>query len=129
METIKVKEICGEYCIDENDVLELSKRIIEQLNTNLKVTLDFNGVDTVLTAFFNGLLSELFSKFDQTKIQNLIEFTDSTSDSIKKKYARSFENAKKFYSAPREVQNQIKDRINKIFNKEISLNEPLGASC
>lgn len=129
MKTIKVKEICGDYCIAENDVQELSREIVKKLEKNEKISLDFSDVNTVLTAFFNGLFSELFANFEAEKIQNYIEFAESTSDSIRKRYSSSFNTAKKFYSASQEVQNQIRAKVDKIFNQEISLNEPFGASC
>ena len=128
MEIIKVKEICGEYCIDENDVQVVSKKIIEKLNENIKVILDFSEVNLVLMAFFNGLFSGLFKKFDQTIIENLIGLTESTHDAVVKKYTRSLENAKMFYSYPCKVQNQICDMVDKIFSKEIALNNHLGTS-
>ncbi|MBD3290219.1 DUF4325 domain-containing protein [candidate division KSB1 bacterium] len=129
METINVNEICGEYCIAENDVEKLSQEIIKNLENNVKVSLDFSEVNTVLTAFFNGLLSELFTKFDADIIQNFIEFKQPTSESILKRYSKSFNTAKKFFSTEPEVQDQIKAKVNKIFNKEICLNESLSASC
>jgi hypothetical protein len=129
MEIIRVQKICGEYCIAEDDVQELSQEIAERLEKNQKVILDFSEVNTVLTAFFNGLLSELFIKFDADKIQNFIEFAATTSVSIRKRYASSFITAQKFYSASPEVQNQIRANVDKIFNQEISLNEPFSAAC
>ncbi len=96
---------------------------------NISVILDFSEVNIVLTAFINGLLSKIFSRCELTKIQNLIGFTESTHNSIIKKYTRSFDNARKFYSLPQEKQAEIKDRLNKIFNMEIALNNPLSISC
>lgn len=119
---IRVKEICGEYCIDENDVKQLSKVIIENIHEQNAVELDFEGVDTVLTAFFNGLVGELFQHFDFQTIKKTISFSESSQANLAEKFRKSLYNAKNFYEAPREVQIQVKEKINRYFT-EIDVNE------
>lgn len=118
--TIKVKDLCGEFCIDENDISQLAKIIVKELKKNNKIELDFQGVDTVLTAFFNGLMGELFEQFDYQVINKSIIFEKSTSRNIKNKYEKSLENAKAFYSNPAKIQKNIRRKIDTIF-KEIEI--------
>lgn len=119
---IKVKEICGEFCIDENDVKQLSKVIIENIQKQNAVELDFEGVDTVLTAFFNGLVGELFQYFDFKTINQMVTFSESSQANLADKFQKSLSNARNFYEAPKEVQIQVKEKINRYFT-EIDVNE------
>lgn len=126
--TIKVFDLCGEYCIDENDVKNLSQVLIDEIRNGYKVELDFSEVDTVLTAFLNSVIGDLFEEFDYNIIKQHFTFTEDTSKAIKEKFYRSLENAKNFYESPKEKQEEIKERVRKIFIKEIDVNEPIQHS-
>ena len=121
---IKVFDLCGEFCIDETDVHNLSEKMREFLKEGKSVELDFYHVDTVLTAFFNSLLGDLFEDFDYKTIKKLIQFSDKTPESIRDKFIRSLDNAKKYYESPKNVQDETKERVRKIFREEIDLDEP-----
>jgi len=120
--TINVKDLCGEFCIDENDVKQLSQAIAENLGKQNTVELDFAGVDTVLTAFLNGLVGELFQRFEYQTIKNSISFSHNSPVNIAGKFEKSLYNAKTFYEAPKQVQSKIKEKVNRIFT-EIDIND------
>lgn len=127
--TIKVKDVCGEYCIDENDVQNIYEDIVESLEKEEEIELDFEGVDTVLTAYFNSLIGELFKKYNFDFIKKYISFSDETPPRIIDKFSKSLENARRFYESSVEEQDKIKDRVSKIFRREIDINEPLPDSA
>ncbi len=120
--SIDVHKLCGEYCIDVNDVSALAETIILNLENNNSVLLDFSKVDTVLTAFFNGLMGKLFEKFNYETIQSQISFSEGTSENIRSRFEKSLQNARAFYSTPPDVQETIKEKIEVIF-KEINLDK------
>lgn len=114
---IRVKELCGEYCIDEHDVNQLAAAIITRLKQSEPVILDFEGVDTLLTAFFNGLLGKLFAELDFTTIKESVTFADSTPAIIRDKFQKSLENARVYYTAPQDIQKTIRKKITNIFTE------------
>jgi hypothetical protein len=120
--TISVLNLCGEFCIDENDVTALAETIISNLDKQTQVLLDFSGVDTVLTAFFNGLMGKLFEKFDYETLHSQVGFVERTPENVRSRYEKSLQNARAFYSAPADVRNTIKEKIDVIF-KEIDLDK------
>lgn len=119
---IDVKALCGEYCIDENDVTNLADAITLHLKSGDPVELNFQEVDTVLTAFFNGLFGQLFKVFDSATLESKIAFVENTPESIRSRYGKSFQNAKAFYNSPANVQQVIRKKIDRLF-KEIEVDE------
>ncbi len=126
---IKIKDVCGEFCIDENDIQNLNNLIYQNLIDKKEIILDFTDVDTVLSAFFNGLLSELFKTFKYNEIQNFVKFSKNTSPSINDKFNKSLENAKKFFDLSEKDQKRIREKVNQIFRQEINLNESPHSVC
>lgn len=57
---IKVKEfIKGDTAVSYEDGKECYKKIIEGINSNQDIILDFSGIDYVITAFLNPIIGDL----------------------------------------------------------------------
>lgn len=113
---IKVRELCGEYCIADADAKILADAIVENLNDEKPVTLDFEKVDTVLSAFFNSLFSHLVNQFTLEQISSGIKLNGSSSESVQKKYQLSLNAAQNFLEKPEEIRSIIRRRVNREFN-------------
>src|SRR5699024_8879030 len=53
---------------------ELFRRIVELLNDKKTVTLDFNGITNVTTAFLNRAIGNLYNEFDSETLKRKVHY-------------------------------------------------------
>lgn len=97
METIQVKTMTV-LCLAERDGMLLREKIQDALKSNQKICVDFEGITTFATPFFNVSLGYFIGKLgiqtfgDQIEVINLSSFGESV-------YQRVYENAMTYYES------------------------------
>lgn len=72
MNTILIKNyIEGNTAVSYDDGKKCQKDIIESLKKNDKITLDFSGIDYVITAFLNPIIGDLILECGNDVMKNI----------------------------------------------------------
>ena len=77
------KYIDGDTAVSYRDGKKCQKEILHSLNDNEKITLDFSGVDYVITAFLNPVIGDLILECGNG-IMKRIEIKNANESIIKK---------------------------------------------
>lgn len=106
---INIVSVIGDtYGVEAGDgqkVYDLLKKAFDQQH---KVTLSFQNIVMLTTAFLNTAIGQLYKDYDQQTIRELLQL-DALSDSGKISLKRVVEAAKKFYNEPDALQKSIDD--------------------
>lgn len=87
----------GGLCVASEDGQKVHDKIIPLLRENRKVTLSFDGVDTLISAFLNAAVGQLYGEFTEEKIRELLTVRDMSPDDIGI-LKRVVENAKRYFA-------------------------------
>ena len=91
--------IGGPICVDAQDGEKVFEAIRDHLKNHEHVTLSFEGVEFVISAFLNVAIGKLYDKFTEDDIKN--RFTvDGMKLEDKTKLERAHKNGKAFYKNP-----------------------------
>jgi hypothetical protein len=99
MKTLKIFDLIGEDCVSGDDGRLLYSQMEPVLATGEQVELDFFGVDTVASPFFNAGIGRWLEKMDLKELEKKVHFSHLPS-SAPCLLKRVFENAESFYSDP-----------------------------
>ncbi len=98
-EMIRIVEmIDSSSLVDVGDAQKIFRVISKNLRNKNHVTMSFAGVDQIITAFANAAIGQLYSKFSEETIRELITFVDMddiTHETISSSVARAKETAKR----------------------------------
>ena len=67
-------------CVASSDGQEVYERLVTALNKNLLVSLSFRNVSVLTSAFLNTAIGQLYGKFDETTIRELLKVEDIEPD-------------------------------------------------
>lgn len=87
----------GPICVSAEDGQKVYDRIAPVLKQGRKVTLSFEGVDTLISAFLNAAVGQLYGAFDEETIRGLLSVRDMTQDDLGI-LRRVVENAKRYFA-------------------------------
>ena len=97
--------IDGSICVDAQDGEKVFERIKDHLTNHENVSLSFDGVVFVISAFLNVAIGKLYGSFTEDDIKNRFTVEDmKQEDTIKLK--RAIDNGKAFYKN-RDVETRI----------------------
>lgn len=91
--------------------LPIYNSIIEAFKKGNTVTLDFEGVDMLTTAFLNVVIGDLYKDYNSEKLKSmlvLVNFSESTAKRIKK----VTDNAKLFYKDENSYNKDVEEVLN-----------------
>ncbi len=81
--TISVFEVVGSpLCVASGDGQKVYKRLALALGEQHKVVLSFCNVTTLTTAFLNAAVGQLYGKFSEKKIRDLLEVSDMENEDL-----------------------------------------------
>ena len=81
--TIGVFEVIGsESAIMPEDVEKVLSQVLEALNQETKVTIDFGRIKTVITAFLNTAVGKLYKDYTSEQLNAYLEIKGLSSDDI-----------------------------------------------
>ncbi|MDP8240584.1 MAG: STAS-like domain-containing protein [Candidatus Hatepunaea meridiana] len=97
---ISVYEIVGSnICMASDDGEKVYKQIASALRSGVKVILSFRNVDTLITAFLNAAIGQLYSEFPESYIRENLEVSDMDQDDLAL-LKRVVETAKAYFKNP-----------------------------
>jgi hypothetical protein len=99
MKTLKIFDLIGEDCVSGDDGRLLYNTLAPVLANGEQIELDFLGVDTVASPFFNAGIGRWLEKMDLKELELKVHFSHLPS-SAPLLLRRVFENAESFYSDP-----------------------------
>lgn len=91
--------------------LPVYNSIIEAFKKGKVVTLDFEGVDMLTTAFLNVVIGDLYKDYNSEELKSkltLVNYTEPTAKRIKK----VTDNAKLFYKDESSYKKEVEDVLN-----------------
>ena len=109
MENIKisiVNTIGDVYGIEADDGQKVFDLIVKAFRDDKKVTLSFQNIEMLTTAFLNTAVGQLFGKFSEDFIRGHLEVSD-ISDSGKVALKRVVDTAKLYYKDPEILKKSI----------------------
>lgn len=96
--TIPLTDIVGgPLCVSVEDGQTVFEKIAPLLREGRKVELSFQGVETVISAFLNAAIGQLYGEFTEDQIRNLVSVKDMAQDDLVM-LKRVVENAKLYFA-------------------------------
>ncbi len=97
--SLGITQVVGSsVCVSIEDGTKLHDEIVKRVTSGQKVTLSFNGVQRLTTAFLNAAVGQLYNEFDEDFVRaNLLPPVDATQDHLRL-LKRVVDNAKLFFS-------------------------------
>ena len=94
MTEIRIVDIIGSNClVDVDDAQKIYKMVSDHLRKKECVTISFAGVDQIITAFANAAIGQLYSRFSEETIRELITLSEMD-DIVHETVSSSVERAK-----------------------------------
>jgi hypothetical protein len=97
---LKIADLVGEHCVTSEDGRKVYERIVPKIQSNEKVSLDFDGVSVFASPFFNFAVGQLLKDFSPDKLNKLLS-VDNLSPDGSSVWKRVVQNAKEYYRNPR----------------------------
>ena len=91
--------IGGSVCVDTQDGEKVFEEIKDHLNNSEIVTLSFDGVDFVISAFLNVAIGKLYGDFTEESIKANFRVEHMKPEDVSK-LQRAIKNGKAFYKNP-----------------------------
>lgn len=96
--TAKVTAIVGGgLCVSSEDGQKVHDKIVPLLREGRPVALSFEGVDTLISAFLNAAIGQLYGEFSEEQIRQLLSVKDMTPEDLGI-LKRVVENAKRYFA-------------------------------
>lgn len=78
---ISLYEVVGSHlCAASGDAQKVHERLVAALNRNLPVSLSFRNISVLTPTFLNTAVGQLYGKFDETAIRELLKVKDIEPD-------------------------------------------------
>lgn len=87
----------GGLCVSSEDGQKVHDRIVPLLREGRRVVLSFDGVETLISAFLNAAVGQLYGEFPEQTIRELLSVRDITPDDLGI-LKRVVENAKRYFA-------------------------------
>ncbi|SMC55809.1 protein of unknown function [Desulfocicer vacuolatum DSM 3385] len=110
MDTIKLSifSIVGDsFCVAAEDGEKVFKQIRMGIEKNKKITLSFQNVEMLTTAFLNTAIGKLYGEYDEKTVKKHMSVEDMDS-SDKLRLKRVIDTAKVYYANPNQLEDSIK---------------------
>lgn len=106
-----VYQIVGNpMCVEASDGEKVCRIISEFLKNDKKISLSFQNIEMITSAFLNSAIGVLYGKFDEQKIKSSVKIQDlNATDAMLLK--RVIETAKLFYKDPDGMKKSIQDAL------------------
>ena len=108
---VRVYDIVGgALCVSAEDGQRVHDKIVPLLRDGQKVTLSFEQVETLISAFLNAAVGQLYGEFPEDRIRELLSVRDMDEDDMAI-LKRVVENAKAYFKSPRQFDQAWKEEV------------------
>ena len=87
----------GPLCVSAEDGQRVHNKVVPLLREGTKVALSFEQVETLISAFLNAAVGQLYGEFTEDRIRELLSVRDMDADDLDI-LKRVVDNAKKYFS-------------------------------
>lgn len=100
----------GPLCVSADDGQRVHDKIVPLLRGGRKVVLSFEQVETLISAFLNAAIGQLYGEFPEERIRELISVRDMDEED-QAVLKRVVDNAKTYFKAPKEFDQAWKEEV------------------
>lgn len=106
---ISIFEVVGSpLCVASSDGHKVYNRLASALQANNAVTLSFRNVTHLTTAFLNVAIGQLYGKFEEQTMQQLLEVEDIENDDLER-LKQVVDTAKQYFKDPDKFDQAIRE--------------------
>eukprot|EP01012_Entosiphon_sulcatum_P027045 TRINITY_DN32596_c0_g1_i1.p1 TRINITY_DN32596_c0_g1~~TRINITY_DN32596_c0_g1_i1.p1 ORF type:complete len:133 (-),score=10.56 TRINITY_DN32596_c0_g1_i1:249-620(-) len=96
---VLAKEIRSPFCVANADGVMIHSMIVESVERGEQVSLSFEGVSRLTTAFLNAAIGQLYDEYDEATVGRLLHVVNTT-ENHDMKIKKTIDNAKRFFLDP-----------------------------
>lgn len=100
----------GPLCVSADDGQRVHDKIVPLLRDGTPVVLSFEQVETLISAFLNAAIGQLYGEFPEERIRELVSVLDMDEEDTALLRV-VVENAKKYFSAPKAFDQAWKEEV------------------
>lgn len=100
----------GPLCVSADDGQRVHDKIVPLLRDGKKVVLSFEQVETLISAFLNAAIGQLYGEFPEERIREMVSVRDMA-DEDQATLKRVIDNAKVYFKAPKEFDQAWKEEV------------------
>lgn len=108
---VSVYDIVGSpLCVSAEDGQKVYEKIAPLLHASKKVALSFDKVETLISAFLNAAVGQLYGKFTEEQVRALLAVEDMDQEDMSL-LKRVVDNAKVYFKSPKEFDQAWKEEV------------------
>ncbi|WP_186030900.1 STAS-like domain-containing protein [Burkholderia gladioli] len=100
----------GPLCISADDGHRVHDEIAARLRQKQHVVVSFDGVGTIISAFLNAAIGQLYGEFDESDIREFLEVVDMSQEDLGL-LKRVVDNAKSYFENRNNVDSAWHDEV------------------
>ena len=100
----------GPLCVSADDGQRVHDKIVPLLRDGTPVVLSFEQVETLISAFLNAAIGQLYGEFPEDRIRELVSVRDMDEED-QAVLKRVVDNAKTYFKAPKEFDQAWKEEV------------------
>jgi len=100
----------GPLCVSADDGQRVHDKIVPLLREGQAVELSFEQVETLISAFLNAAIGQLYGEFPEDRIRELVSVRD-IDDQDMAVLKRVVDNAKAYFKAPKQFDQAWKEEV------------------
>ena len=100
----------GPLCVSADDGQAVHDKIAPLLHAGRKVVVSFERVETLISAFLNAAIGQLYGEFTEERIRELLSVRDMTSEDLTM-LKRVVENAKVYFKNRKQFDQAWKEEV------------------
>lgn len=109
--TVRVHDIIGgPLCVSAEDGQRLHDKILPLLEAEKPIALSFERVDTIISAFLNSAIGQLYGRLHEDDIGRLLSVRDMADDD-REVLDRVMQNAVAYFNSPEEFDRAWREEI------------------
>lgn len=108
---VSVYDIVGSpLCVSAEDGQKVYEKIVPLFQAGKKVALSFDKVETLISAFLNAAVGQLYGKFTEEQVRDLLDVEDMDQEDMSL-LKRVVDNAKVYFKSPKEFDQAWKEEV------------------
>jgi hypothetical protein len=104
------EEVGGDSAISVEDGDAIFKKIDNAISNGMSVTLDFQNIKLIITAFLNAAIGQLYSKYNSEQLNDKLNIENISSEDIRL-FKKVIERAKEYFSNPDEFKSTVDNSL------------------
>lgn len=100
----------GPLCVSADDGQAVHDKLVPLLREGRKVAISFSRVETLISAFLNAAIGQLYGEFPEDRIRELVSVRDMSDDDLAM-LKRVVENAKVYFKHRKQFDRAWKEEI------------------